>query len=274
MSKTTSRVDSVASPGDASGLQRRVLILAPFGCDASIVWQVLCAAGLEAEICAGVEEACAEIRRGAAAVVVAEEALADQARQRITAALADEPAWSDLPLLILGSHVRPGGDGWPVLKAIEGTTYLVVLDRPLHTSTLVSAVRVAVESRRRQYQVRDELAARRRAEDDLHRLNESLEQQVAERTAVAEQRAHGLQRLAAELNEAEHRERQRLAKLLHNDLQQLLLAVKLRLPVLMECPRDELEQHVARIDQLLAECLSTSRNLTHELSPRCFRSGR
>ncbi|HLA84564.1 MAG TPA: PAS domain-containing protein [Thermoguttaceae bacterium] len=108
---------------------------------------------------------------------------------------------------------------------------------------------------------------------ELSRLNETLEQQVAERTAVAERRAHDLSRLAAELNEAEHRERRRLAALLHDDLQQLLLAVKLRLPSLVEGDPSQLAHHVEKLDELVSECLGTSRNLTQELSPPVIQHG-
>lgn len=113
----------------------------------------------------------------------------------------------------------------------------------------------------------------RKAERELKRLNEALEALVKKRTAVAEERAEGLRRLAAELSEAEHRERKRLAKLLHDDLQQLLLAVKLRLPALLEGDQNQLEQHVEKLDQLVSDCMSTSRDLSHELSPTVLHQG-
>jgi CheY-like chemotaxis protein len=103
---------------------------------------------------------------------------------------------------------------------------------------------------------------RKRAVQELRELNETLRQ-----------RARDLSRLAAELSKAEHQERTRLAKLLHDDLQQLLLAVKLRLPVLVEGPQDQIEQHVARLDELVGECVSTSRNLSRELSPPVLQCG-
>ena len=122
----------------------------------------------------------------------------------------------------------------------------------------------------------DAVEARRQteqAEEQLRTLNETLEAQVAERTAIAERRARDLRRLAAELSEAEHRERKRLAKLLHDDLQQLLLAIRLRLPLLVEGPQDQIKQHVERLDELVGECVSTSRSLTHELSPPVLQCG-
>ena len=111
------------------------------------------------------------------------------------------------------------------------------------------------------------------AERRLRELNATLEQKVTERTALAEQRARDLQRLAAELSHAEHRERRRMAKLLHDDLQQLLIAVRLRLPTLVDDNPSELEQHVATIDAILVECIAASRNLTQELSPPVLQTG-
>ena len=62
---------------------------------------------------------------------------------------------------------------------------------------------------------------RKQAERQLKTLNETLEQRVAERTAVATRRAAQLQVLASELTRTEHRERRRLAQILHDHLQQL-----------------------------------------------------
>jgi signal transduction histidine kinase len=118
-----------------------------------------------------------------------------------------------------------------------------------------------------------DISDQKQAEDGLHELNETLEAQVAQRAAMAERRAQALRRLAVQLSEAEHLERKRLAKLLHDDLQQLLLAIKLRLPVLVEGPRDQIEPHVEKLDELVGECLSTSRNLTQELSPPVLHCG-
>ncbi len=114
---------------------------------------------------------------------------------------------------------------------------------------------------------------RARAEVALRELTETLEQQVAERTAVVEQRARALRRLAAELNEAEHRERKRLARLLHDNLQQLLVAARFRLQVVLSGDQSEREKHVQHMDQLLQECAATSRNLMQELSPPILQMG-
>ena len=74
-----------------------------------------------------------------------------------------------------------------------------------------------------------DITERKGAEEALRQLNMKLEQRVAERTELAEARSSQLQALAMELIEAEERERQRLAQLLHDDLQQSLAAARMQL---------------------------------------------
>ncbi len=110
---------------------------------------------------------------------------------------------------------------------------------------------------------------RKQAERDLMALNETLEQRVAERTATATRRAAQLQALAAELTQAEHRERRRLAHILHDHLQQILYAARLSLDTLRHGhpKKAVLLEMVDRVDALLGECIAESRSLTVQLCP-------
>jgi signal transduction histidine kinase len=109
---------------------------------------------------------------------------------------------------------------------------------------------------------------RKQAELELKALNESLEERVAERTAVATRRAVQLRALAAELTLAELRERRRLAEILHDHLQQLLYAARLNLGSLRHrLTEGEPAETLQRIDTLLDQALTESRTLTVELSP-------
>ena len=109
----------------------------------------------------------------------------------------------------------------------------------------------------------------RRTENALQALNVTLEQQVAERTAVAESRARQLQALALQLTEAEERVRRRIADLLHDDLQQLLTASRYQLSVLHPTlqANETATLILHQVDQLLGQSIEKSRRLSHELSP-------
>ncbi len=108
----------------------------------------------------------------------------------------------------------------------------------------------------------------RESEQELREINETLEQRVAERTLVAEQRARQLRALASELSLTEQRERRRLAKTLHDHLQQLLVAAKLKVGLLAKRAADqEQRDRLGRVGQLLDESIDVSRSLTVELSP-------
>lgn len=121
--------------------------------------------------------------------------------------------------------------------------------------------------------VRD-VTDRKQAEDQLKALNETLEQRVAERTAEAEWRASQLQRLAVELTQAEQRERQRLGQVLHDNLQQLLVAAKFNADSLRRRLTDpDHRKFIQKVDELLGESLATSRTLTAELSPPILYEG-
>jgi PAS domain S-box-containing protein len=110
-----------------------------------------------------------------------------------------------------------------------------------------------------------DITLRKRSEEALKQLKETLEQQVAERTALAEDRARQLQSLAVELIEAEERERQRIADLLHDDLQQMLAAAKMQLQAVFD--KFSNEPAIAGIENILTDTIVKLRHLSHELSP-------
>jgi len=114
-----------------------------------------------------------------------------------------------------------------------------------------------------------DVTQRKKTEDDLRDLTRTLEERVAQRTAELEQRAAQLRRLNQELTRVEQRERRRLAELLHDGLQQMLVAAKFRVTDARRRvhENDALEQNLNHIDQLLTQSIETSRSLTMELSP-------
>jgi PAS domain S-box-containing protein len=114
-----------------------------------------------------------------------------------------------------------------------------------------------------------DITARKQAEDALRELTGSLETEVARRTRQIELRTRQLQRLAAELSDAQDKERRHLAEILHDDLQQTIAAAKFHVSLLSTRVKHDPSQHaIARqVDQLLNEAIQKSRNLSHEISP-------
>ena len=86
--------------------------------------------------------------------------------------------------------------------------------------------------------------------EELRTLNETLEARVEERTRQVRQLSHAL-------TLAEQRERQRIAHVLHDDLQQLLFGAQ------MAGSLGDTEQLQAVLD----EAMALTRSLSHELSP-------
>ncbi|QDV39500.1 response regulator [Tautonia plasticadhaerens] len=149
----------------------RVLILAPTGQDASVLGRALEAGGIRSVCCGDAKALVEGIRRGAGAVLVADEALGPGSRDALAEALDGQQAWSDLPIVVMAAQGRPFGPGWSFLQDSGRSSQAVLLERPVHSATLISVVRSALRTRQRQYQIRDELDRRRAAEHAL-RLGE------------------------------------------------------------------------------------------------------
>jgi PAS domain S-box-containing protein len=80
--------------------------------------------------------------------------------------------------------------------------------------------------------------------------------------AALNRRAAQLRKLASELAQAEQRERRRLATILHDHLQQLVVAARLKLTMSRTSP-----DLIDEVDELLEEVIRASRSLAVELSP-------
>lgn len=107
----------------------------------------------------------------------------------------------------------------------------------------------------------------------LRRLNEQLEQRVAQRTVEVRALVDQLRGLTLELSVAEQRERKRLAVLLHDHLQQHLVAAQMQLMVIKRSAGPPPESAVGTVDGLLREAIDAARSLAVELSPPILHQG-
>jgi PAS domain S-box-containing protein len=81
-------------------------------------------------------------------------------------------------------------------------------------------------------------------------------------------RTKQLQKLTLELSAAEDRERNRLSEILHDDLQQILVAAKFNIAMLQNHPQDAANRIIAaEVEHMISDAIQKSRSLSHELSP-------
>lgn len=158
------------------GREQCVLILAPTERDAAVSLAILREAGVAAEACADLPALCRGLAAGAGAAVLTEEAVAGDRAGHLAALVRDQPAWSDFPLVVLTTG---GADSPAAILALETLGNVTLLDRPVRVSTLISAVRAALRSRRKQYEVRDHLAERARVAAELREADERKNEFIA-----------------------------------------------------------------------------------------------
>lgn len=166
----------------ASRAEHRVLLLCPTGRDAPLAATMLGRAGLATHCCPSLAALLEELKKGAGCIVVAEEALEAQATAVLKAHLNAQPAWSDLPLLLLA---RSGADSWTTARVIELLGNVTILERPARVAALTSAVRAALRDRERQYALRRQLAEREETSRILAERDESLRMALAAGTMGA-----------------------------------------------------------------------------------------
>ena len=143
---------------------RRLLFLAPTSRDAATTEAMLSPLGIHLTICRTFEKLLEEISTGCGAVLLPEEAVSSSHNVALRSALAAQPPWSDLPILLL---TRPGADSAESGEAVRTFGNVTLLERPLRLATLVTSVRTALRARDRQYQLRDILLERMRGEEAL-----------------------------------------------------------------------------------------------------------
>jgi C4-dicarboxylate-specific signal transduction histidine kinase len=148
--------------------ERRVLVVAPRGRDASLICEMLRRSEIASHPCLNVELACAEVQDGAGAMLLAEEALVNGALAQLSAIIQSQPRWSDLPMVLLTSNgERIRGPGRAILEQSGARGNLLIVERPARALTLRSAIRAALNARERQYELRDFLEERARNEERL-----------------------------------------------------------------------------------------------------------
>ena len=134
-----------------------VVVWAPRGRDGQLAVQLIERHGMRAVLCASVDELIAQITDAGCAVITSE-VLSVPVRELLGAALAAQPPWSDFPIILLGPRGVDRED--EALVAVQVLGNVTILERPLHSGTLIGAVVAALRGRRRQYEAREAIFRR------------------------------------------------------------------------------------------------------------------
>ena len=136
------------------------------GRDAALACAVLKHEQLTAEICLDVPELIAQLRTGAGAAVIADEALNGNV-PLLRDWVKTQPAWSDFPFIVLtGSRTLAFSKMEERFDLMQPLGNITLLERPLRSITLLTVVRAALRARARQYEVEHYIHETRRAESD------------------------------------------------------------------------------------------------------------
>jgi two-component system CheB/CheR fusion protein len=112
-----------------------------------------------------------------------------------------------------------------------------------------------------------DIMVRKQAVEELKQARQELETRVEERTVELRKRIAQLAIMTSELTLTEQRERKRMAQILHDQLQQVLVAAKLRLEGWTPGDAWQNQEQISQMIALLDEALENSRSLAIDLSP-------
>ncbi len=151
-----------------------VVVVAPSGRDAEVICETLRDAAVECISCPDLSHAERYVDSGTGAIVVAEEAFVRNASEKIAAVLRNQPAWSELPLIVLTVSGRSSGYSERMSSMRKPLGTALILERPVRRETLVAAVHSALESRKRQYQLRNQIGAIQQSEEQFRALADTM----------------------------------------------------------------------------------------------------
>ena len=135
----------------------KAVVFAPFSRDADSIIGVLAPHGIEADSVGSMSELVAQLNDNTGAVVMSEEALGQPNWTSLVEAINLQPTWSSYPFLILVGQKRFSNPETIYRVLPAEMTNVIILERPMGSATLLSAVRSALSGRRRQFLTRDHL---------------------------------------------------------------------------------------------------------------------
>jgi PAS domain S-box-containing protein len=145
-----------------------VVVVAPSGRDAELICDTLRQASIECTACQNLLQVEQSVDSSTGVILLAEEAFTPAASESFAAVLRSQPAWSELPLIVLTVSGRSSeySERMSSMRKPLGTA--LILERPVRRETLVAAVQSGLEARKRQYQLRNQIAALQQSQESLN----------------------------------------------------------------------------------------------------------
>ena len=143
--------------------------MAPTGKDGRLIAGLLERLTIPCHISNSIAEACEEIRDGAGAAIISEEAFTGESVRELLEVLQHQPSWSDFPLILLTVSGRVTVESERLRKVRRPLGNVFLLERPIRPETLLSTLEIALRGRERQYQIRDQIQQYALAQEALLR---------------------------------------------------------------------------------------------------------
>ncbi len=113
-----------------------------------------------------------------------------------------------------------------------------------------------------------DISEQKQHEQTIKKINDLLEQRVRDRTAKIQSQTERLRVLATKLGQVEQKERNRLAAVLHDHIQPLVVGARMQLwELYRKNDIGETHENAHKIEGVLEETLTELRSLTLDLSP-------
>jgi signal transduction histidine kinase/ActR/RegA family two-component response regulator len=143
---------------------QRVLVMPPTRRDGEVTLSLLSRSGLDGAVCATLAVLGEQVAQGVGVILLTDDAMHDPAMDTLLELLAQQPPWSDVPVVMLARDRQLPLAMTRMLARLRNVT---LLDRPVSAQSMLSAVRAALRARERQYQIRDQLLLQERTQAEL-----------------------------------------------------------------------------------------------------------
>ncbi|CAD77986.1 MAG TPA: hybrid sensor histidine kinase/response regulator [Rhodopirellula baltica] len=168
--------DELGKPNpDQDGNNQRVVAFAPTQQDAKLCAKILAENDVAVCCCETIEGFANTILEGAGIALIAQEHLTDAAIAYLKTSLDRQPKWSEVPILVL---LQAGDPDSKLLKRVLSLEHVTLINRPLRIAVFINTVRAKLRDRMRQFEVRDLLLEKDRAQTSLRREARRLDMAI------------------------------------------------------------------------------------------------